>query len=254
MSNFINTLFVGKVLHQFDALASTNQFALDLLSKSNPSEGTVVLTRDQYAGKGQINNKWESEAGKNLTFSVLLYPKFLAAKKQFLLSQVVSLAIFDALKEYISRGLKIKWPNDLYVFDKKVTGILIQNSLKGYFLQASVIGIGVNVNQIVFRSHAPNPTSLALEIKREINLNQLLSELFYHLETRYLQLKAGRIEQLRLDYMDNLYRLGKASFFKRPNGIIFKGKIRDISESGKLIIDTKNGKEKFSLKEIEYVV
>ena len=150
MIKSINTIFVGKVLHEFEALGSTNQHALQLLKESTPAEGTIILTHDQYAGKGQATNKWESAPHKNLTFTTILYPKFLPARKQFLLNQVVSLSVFDTLQKYITEGLTIKWPNDIYVFDKKITGILIQNSLQGHTLQSSIVGIGLNVNQIDF--------------------------------------------------------------------------------------------------------
>ena len=105
MIKSINTIFIGKVLHEFEALGSTNQHALQLLKESTPAEGTIILTHDQYAGKGQATNKWESAPHKNLTFTTILYPKFLPARKQFLLNQVVSLSVFDTLQKYIT-GLK----------------------------------------------------------------------------------------------------------------------------------------------------
>ena len=253
MSKTINTLFVGKVLHQFDSLPSTNLYAQELLSKNKPSEGTVILAFDQPKGRGQIGNKWESKAGKNLTFSIILYPRFLPVRKQFLLNQAISLSVFDTLHKYIPEGLTIKWPNDLYVFDKKITGILIQNSIKGSTLQSAIIGIGLNVNQKDFRN-APNPTSLSLEIGKESKLKNILAELLFHLEVRYLQLKSGNIEQIQNDYLIHLFRFGKEYEFKRPDGIIFKGIIQGITAIGKLIVKTEGGKEEFGFKEIKYVV
>jgi len=250
----INTLFVGKVLFEFDKLNSTNQYAYELLAKEQPAEGSIILTHDQYAGKGQATNKWESEPLKNLTFSIILYPKFLPARKQFLLNQVVSLSVFDTLKKYISEGLKIKWPNDIYVFDKKITGILIQNSLKGSTLQSSIIGIGLNVNQKQFISDAPNPTSLALAIGKTIDLKTLLAEFCEQLERNYLQIKGGQIAQLQQRYLNALYRLGENSHYRRTDGTIFKGQIIGATDIGKLMIKSQNGIEEFVFKEVGYII
>ncbi len=249
-----NTLFVGKVLFEFDSLNSTNQYAYELLAKERPAEGTVILTHNQYAGKGQATNKWESEPLKNLTFTIILYPKFLPARKQFLLNQVVSLSVFDTLKKYISDGLTIKWPNDIYVFDKKITGILIQNSLKGSSLQSTIIGIGLNVNQKQFISDAPNPTSLALEIGKIVDLKTLLAEFCQHLESNYLQLKGGQTTQLQQRYLNALYRLKQQQHYRRGDGSIFKGQIMGVTDIGKLIIKTQNGIEEFAFKEVSYLL
>ena len=119
MNSIDNTLFIGKVLLFLERIASSNQYALNLLDVEKPAEGTIVLTYDQYAGRGQINKHWESEPGKNLTCSIILYPDFLPARQQFVLSQVVALSIADTLRSFIPNGVKIKWPNDLYIYDKK---------------------------------------------------------------------------------------------------------------------------------------
>lgn len=249
-----NTLFIGKVLKVFDALPSTNLLADQLLGEDTVAEGTLLLTHDQYAGKGQATNKWESEARKNLTFSVILLPKFLSARKQFLLNQVVSLSVFDTLKGYIKEGVSIKWPNDIYVFDKKITGILIQNSLRGSTLQSSIVGIGLNVNQKQFISDAPNPTSMALEMGEDFDLEEVLSKFCQHLESNYLQLKAGQTEQIQQRYLDSLFRFGKIHSYRRVDGTIFKGAIKGITEIGKLIIKTEAGIEEFAFKEVKYIL
>ena len=249
-----NTLFVGKVLHEFDSLPSTNVLANEWLVENKVVEGTVILTHDQYAGKGQATNKWESAPHKNLTFSIILLPKFLLARKQFLLNQVVSLSVFDTLKEYIGEGVAIKWPNDIYVFDKKITGILIQNSLRGSTLQSSIIGIGLNVNQKQFISDAPNPTSMALEIGETIDLHRVLSKFCQHLESNYLQLKAGQTAQIQRRYLDSLFRFGKTCPYRRLDGTIFKGEIKGVTDIGKLMIRTNNGIEEFAFKEVGYIL
>lgn len=241
-------------MHEFDSLDSTNQYAYGLLTHESPAEGTVIITHDQYAGKGQAANKWESEPHKNLTFTTILYPKFLPARKQFLLNQVVSLSVFDTLSNYISNGLKIKWPNDIYVFDKKIAGILIQNSLKGSTLQSAIIGIGLNVNQKQFISAAPNPTSLALEIGKMTDLKTLLAEFCQHLEHNYLQLKAGQITIIQQRYLNALYRFKENFHYRRLDGSVFKGQIIGVTDIGKLQIKTQSGIEEFIFKEVGYIL
>ncbi len=254
MIKSINTLFVGKVLHEFDTLASTNQYAAKLLTEGQPIEGTIILTHDQYAGKGQASNKWESEPRKNLTFTTILYPKFLPARKQFLLNQVISLSVFDTLQKYIRHGLTIKWPNDIYVFDKKITGILIQNSLQGSTLQSAIIGIGLNVNQQQFVSNAPNPTSMTLEIGKVLDLERILAAFCQHLEYNYLQLKANQTQLIQERYLNNLFRFKKDAFYRRLDGTIFKGQIKGVTDIGKLIIKTGDGEENFAFKEVKYIL
>ena len=133
-----------------------------LIKNTEVAEGTVVLAKEQTSGRGQVNNTWESSYGDNLLMSIVLYPEFLHAGNQFLLSKFVSLAIVDFLSYYLE-NVTIKWPNDIYVGNKKIAGVLIENSLRGAFISSSVVGIGLNVNQTEFSSSIPNPTSLKNE-------------------------------------------------------------------------------------------
>ena len=122
---------------------------------------TVVSTYNQTAGRGQRGNSWESEPHKNLTFSVLLKPQHIIAREQFYISEIVSVAIVNTLRKYIiDQPIAIKWPNDIYVNDDKICGILIENTLSGYSISQSIAGIGININQQTFLSNAPNPISL----------------------------------------------------------------------------------------------
>ena len=144
-----------------DETHSTSNYLLELCQQSvQPlEEFTTVTASFQTAGKGQRGNSWESEAGKNLLFSFVLYPKFLEARQQFLLSQFVSLAIKEEL-ESIIKEISIKWPNDIYWREKKLCGILIEHQLCRSHIERTICGIGVNINQALFRSNAPNPVSL----------------------------------------------------------------------------------------------
>ena len=246
-----NTLFVGKELHSFSSLSSTNTYTTELLSKSNPPEGTVILTYNQTAGRGQIGSKWESAPDKNVSMSVILHPKFLAAREQFNLNATVSLAIFDVVSQYVD-NVKVKWPNDIYIGKKKVAGILIQNTLTGKNIQSAVVGIGLNVNQTAFTSDAPNPTSLKMETGEEIDLDTMVQEIATALEKRYLQLKSGKAKDIRRAYIMHLYRFGKPFTFQRQDETYFTGIITGISNLGKLVIDTETGEEEFGLKEVRF--
>jgi len=150
--------FVPHII-SFDSLPSTNNELKNRLKTNDLSEFTTILTSYQTNGRGQQSNVWESADGLNLTFSVLLKPVFLEPALQFYLSKIVALALTDVLMKYVDE-LSIKWPNDIYVGEKKIAGILIENSLMGSCIDTCVVGIGLNVNQLSFQSSAPNPISL----------------------------------------------------------------------------------------------
>ncbi len=249
----VNTLFLGKVVQYYEELPSTNVRALEWLQEERPAEGALVIAAHQTAGRGQLNQSWESQAGANLTFSVLLYPHFLPLQQQFALNQAVTLAVRDAAEVFLPRPSQIKWPNDIYVRGKKLAGILIQNQLRGQTLDASVVGIGLNVNQIKFSEGIPNPTSLRLECGRALELEPVLHTLLAHLETRYLQLKAGRLNELLLDYYSRLYRFQEEALYRDRQGRLFRGCITGVSPQGKLLIATSEGERAFANKEIEFL-
>ncbi len=249
----LNTLFIGRNYHHLPSVNSTNEHALSLLSKSKPAEGTVISTSNQWAGRGQIGSKWESEPGKNVALSIILYPNFLLAINQFLLNQAISIAVNSMVEHHFPKRCKIKWPNDVYIHDKKVAGILIQNSISGNKLKSSVVGIGININQERFSSEALNPTSFLLEKGEKFEIPQLISQLCQAIESWYLKLKSGKTLLIQQAYLDNLYRFQKNSIYKKTNGQIFEGKISGISESGQLKIATEDGVELFGLKEIQFL-
>lgn len=203
----------------------------------------------QTAGRGQFGSRWESAAGQNLLMSVIFYPNWLAIKDQFYLSMAVALALHDAVDH---PDAYIKWPNDLYIEDKKTAGILIQNSISGAHLQSSVVGIGLNVNQKVFDPALPNPTSLAEGFGCKFDLEQMLYCVCVSLEQQYLQLKAGRFEAIKMAYEGLLYRRNQLSGFVRTaDESSFEGIIRGVSPSGKLEVEVVDlGREFFDLKEL----
>jgi BirA family biotin operon repressor/biotin-[acetyl-CoA-carboxylase] ligase len=252
-NNTNSGLFVGQNLIILKEVDSTNTFLKNIPSNSKPlPEGTVIMAESQYAGRGQQQNKWNSEPGKNLTFSLLLYPAFLPVANQFNLTRVVSLGVYDALKPLLGDALKIKWPNDIYYGDKKLGGMLIENSIQGSQLKQSIIGIGLNVNQQDFPDWVPNPTSIFQILHTDEDIRLILSQICSNIEAWYLNLRAGKTAAIKQAYMSCMYWLNEAHNF-RSNGEIFEGIIKDVRDNGVLVIQTNNTEKEFSFKEIEFL-
>ena len=234
-----------------DEIPSTNRYAYDMLSKTTPSEGTCIVTDFQTDGQGQIGRYWFSDRLKNITASYIFYPYFLIATSQFELSIMAALAVRKVLERAGIHDASIKWPNDIYVRDLKVGGILIQNQLQGSFIKNTIIGIGINVNQDVFPSKIPNPTSMYLECGHVFDLNDILQLLHSEIERHYLRLKAGKIHSLRSEYLSQLYRREQWHSYRTPDGPVFLAKIKDVAPDGTLLMDDINGNERrFSFREI----
>jgi len=159
-------------IHRFHTLTSTNSQMATIAPSL--AHGDIVICHEQTAGRGQRGNSWESEPGRNLTFSLLLRPRRIEAPDAFLMSMAVSIGITEALRKLLCQDVLIKWPNDIYVGDRKLAGILIENSFSGRKIGHAIIGIGLNVNQTVFRSDAPNPVSMAELSGHEYDLDEVL--------------------------------------------------------------------------------
>lgn len=213
-------------------------------------DGTVVITANQTAGRGQRGNTWISEPGKNLTFSIFVKPSFLLIRDQFHLNIAFSLGLHDYLCKTLSSQVNVKWPNDILVNEKKICGILIENHIRGENLQHSIVGIGLNVNQELHE--LPSATSMTLEAKKEFKLDEMLADLLVSLETRFIQLRSQHFKRLTSDYLSVLYRKGEQHSFK-SNDEVFSGMISGIDPTGKLIIETPKGARYFSVKEVEFV-
>jgi BirA family transcriptional regulator, biotin operon repressor / biotin---[acetyl-CoA-carboxylase] ligase len=242
-----STLFVGKNLVFVPDCHSTNSLAMELAQRSSAAEGTVVITDNQYSGRGQRGNLWISEPGKNLTLSILFKPT-VRPDQQFILTQLVALGVADYVKTK-TLAVKIKWPNDILVNEKKVCGILIESSLSGALVQFVITGIGLNVNQTIFQN--PKATSLKLETGKEFDLNVALNELLLAVEARYLRFREGNTAKLQSDYHQNLYRLGEKHEFVAGRES-FNGTIEAVDEAGRLHVNTTTGSRKFDLKEISF--
>lgn len=236
---------------KLNATDSTNQYLKELLLSKDMEDFTVAWAHTQQKGKGQMGAKWVSEPGKNLTFSVLKKFHNLNINDQFLLNISVSLAIIDVLKGYSIPDLSVKWPNDILSGATKICGILIENTLVGNQIQASIIGIGLNVNQLTF-NNLTNVSSLKLLLGQTLNLEELLKSILVGLKGKFQVLKDHKKDTLWDTYENNLFRKDKPSTFRDKSGELFMGFIRKISKQGKLIVELEDAIFKeFDLKEIQ---
>src|SRR5688572_5813128 len=230
---------------------STNSHALQLCQQSpSAPEGTVVITDNQTAGRGQRGNKWVTEPGKNFTLSIILKPTFLRINDQFFLTVFVSLSIRDYLHEKGCTAIRIKWPNDIYVGSKKICGILIENIISGDRFSNVVIGIGLNVNQDDFGMDTA--TSLRMELEQRFNLSSELEWLLANVEARYLKLRQNELQSMMEEYLSLMYWRGEVHHFS-SNDKDFEGTITGLDEVGRLKIITNIGEKSFEIKEINYV-
>lgn len=248
-------IFGSNILH-FQQLDSTNKKARELLKEQDLAEGTIIICREQYAGRGYGLNTWESAPDKNITASWILKPHFLAPDKQFLLTKVISLAVKDTVAHFYKGpvSVKVKWPNDVYAGECKIAGILAENNIMGESIRECIAGIGFNINQEVFVSQAPNPVSLKMLAKKEFVLEEVLQFLSSQLQLRYSSLNSTLINQTEKDYHSSLYRLNQPSLFV-SQGNTFKGSIRGTDPHGRLIIEEEEGPLRhFDFKEVEFVI
>jgi BirA family biotin operon repressor/biotin-[acetyl-CoA-carboxylase] ligase len=242
--------FSGKHIIYQDMCPSTNALAMQLLATQNPPEETVVITDHQYQGKGQRGTTWLSEPYKNLTFSLILYPN-LPLEKTFMLSIMTTLAIHQVISAYIPQHLTIKWPNDIYYQDKKLSGLLIENIVNRKQVKASVIGIGLNVNQENFI--LPSATSLNLICQKQFDRTILLKQILESIKAKYIQLKKQETSPWKQIYLENLYGIHQKLTF-RADSNIFQGTIRDIDDLGRLIVEKDTGQiQAYSCKEISLI-
>jgi BirA family biotin operon repressor/biotin-[acetyl-CoA-carboxylase] ligase len=246
-----NTVFLGKNLVFVPECHSTNTLALQLSQNPSSPEGSVVITNNQTAGRGQRGNTWETAPGMNLTFSTLLKPRFLPIKDHFYLNLITSLAVHDFLSQKSTEPIHIKWPNDILVHGKKICGILIENQVQGTVITSSVVGIGFNVNQTQFPSGTP--TSLRLITSTVSDLQEILDGLLGCLEARYLHLRQDSSKvTVKRDYLDRLYWRNETHQFSSAD-TVFNGRITSVDETGRLAVETNEGVRYFGIKEITYL-
>ena len=235
---------------KLDATDSTNVYLKELVQSVSLADYTVVVAKKQLKGRGQMGSVWQSEEGKNLTFSMLKKFNILHAEQQFLLNIGVSLAICDVLQSLSIPNIKVKWPNDIMSGSSKICGILIENVLKGQLVQFSIIGIGLNVNQTDF-GNLDKAASLRSITGNFYDLDELLhnilDSLYFHLD----RLEEQKFDQLLSPYEKLLFRKDKPSTFTGADGDMFMGFIRGVSSEGKLVLELEDQIFKeFDLKEV----
>ena len=244
----------NKKIIYLDEVDSTNNYANKLILSDAAEDGTVVLAQYQTGGKGQQKNSWESESGKNLLMSLIWFTRFLPANQQFLISKVVSLAITDVLRNEVE-NCTIKWPNDIYIGNRKLAGILIENTVKGSVLFSSVAGIGINVNQMEFFSEAPNPVSLKQVTGTNYDIPELLEKLLNNLDFWYGELRNNEIKKIDESYFSKLYRKNEWSLFSEHGKQPFEARITGIGKFGELQLQLRdNNFREYMFKEVEFVL
>lgn len=236
---------------KLNATNSTNEYLKQLIVSANLDDFTVVVTENQLQGRGQMGTQWLSEPGKNLTFSVLKKGEGLEVADQFLLNMCVSLALYEALQQLNIPNLAVKWPNDILSANSKICGILIENILIGSKIQSSIIGIGLNVNQLSF-NNLPNVSSLKLLKGETFNLDEILNIIIQKLKKYVTKDFLENPDTLRALYQEIMFRVNKPSTFKNNEGALFMGFIKGVSSSGKLIVLLEdNIFKEYNLKEIQ---
>lgn len=244
---------------------STNTYLWQML-KDNPDlpDATTVYTDYQTAGRGQTGNSWESEAGKNLLFSTLIKTNKLTPQNQFLLNELISIAIINVLRQYIP-DVCIKWPNDIYYHNRKLAGILIEGQISGSSLTA-IAGVGLNVNQMQFLSNALNPISLKQITGQDYNIKQLLQDILNQIDLIKPLLNSPQL--LKQQYMQMLYRKDGYHLYQEApattapmmpalnaEGDTLKAKIVDITPQGALVLENENQQQKtYNFKQIRYII
>jgi BirA family biotin operon repressor/biotin-[acetyl-CoA-carboxylase] ligase len=251
----METLFIGTNVIFLSETESTNSYAIELLKNVKVINGTVVHTYNQTKGRGQRGNTWMSENARNLTFSVILTNDILGSFNQFYLSKIAALACYDLMAHYLNSSqfdIKIKWPNDILVNAQKIGGILIENVFNGQKLQYSVIGIGLNINQLNFDGIA-NATSIA-KLSSEINIDEALKVFYRYLEKYALFLKQQKLDVINELYFASLYGYKSILPFKLNQQVI-NFFLDGVNTDGKLkLLDEKKQICLFDNKEIEFIL
>jgi BirA family biotin operon repressor/biotin-[acetyl-CoA-carboxylase] ligase len=238
---------------KLSAIDSTNLYLKTLVNKNELENFTVVITDHQKSGRGQMGTKWSSDKGKNLTFSILINLINLKIEQQFYLSMAVSLGVLEVLKAEVDAPFYIKWPNDILAVKDKVAGVLIENTISGIFIKYSIVGIGLNVNQEVFSKEIENVTSLKNITDNTFNLDDLFLKILNSIKFYMQFIERDEFLELKKLYLNSLYKFNKPCMFKDNLNNLFLGKIIDISEDGRLVVELENEKiRKFNLKEIKF--
>ena len=224
---------------------STNRWLKECHKGVDP---IVTWAEYQTAGKGCGSNSWESERGKNLTFSMLIHPEEIPANEQFRITEITSVALCQTLEKYLDERVEIKWPNDIYVGDKKICGMLIENQLQGSKIKSCIIGIGLNVNQQQFMSDAPNPVSIYQLTGKETDRKELLDTFLSVFGEAYNR------KTISSAYRERLFRRAKESCYRDDTGD-FTATLTDVTHDGRLVLQDNSGRERlYAFKEVQFII
>lgn len=248
----LNTVFLGHNFISLSEIDSTNRFLSQLLSE-NPPDGTVIMAEKQKNGKGQMGTSWFSESGKNLTFSMLLHPSFLQADQMFILSKMAAVALREAVQFFLPNApVMIKWPNDILVEKKKVAGILIENQLEGNFLKHTIIGIGLNINQLMFPPEIQH-TAISMKLYSGIDfpVSVILEKILEKTEYLYHLLKEGKTAEIENEYLRFLYGYQEVVLLE-INQKRVESYVVGVEKNGQLCVQAENKMQKFDIKAIKW--
>ncbi|MCF6346738.1 MAG: biotin--[acetyl-CoA-carboxylase] ligase [Flavobacteriaceae bacterium] len=238
---------------KLNAIDSTNSYLKDLIKQTTIENWTVIVTDNQIKGKGQFDNSWISEKGKNLTFSILAKFESLKAKQQFYLNYSISIAIYNVLRYYIPEKLSVKWPNDILSANHKICGILIESSINNSNVTHAIIGIGLNVNQEKFPSNILNASSLKIVMNKTIDKDELLDKILLEVQYQLHLIQQQKFKEIKQQYEKILYKKGVPSMFVDVNHNAFLGKIIGVTNEGKLQIELDDESlQVYGLKEIKF--
>lgn len=245
--------------HRLQTVHSTNSFLRELNGGDASFDMELATTEFQTAGRGQKGNSWESEKSKNLLFSILLHPIYVQPSKQFCISEAIALAVVKSLKEIVAeesvaKDFSVKWPNDIYWKNKKIAGILIENELFGSTIRDCIVGVGININQQIFLSDAPNPVSLYNILGVNTNVEEVLDAIIKQFVANVSMIENGQTALLHKEYMDSLFRR-KGFYPYRDFSSEFMATIKDVREDGRLILTDSDDKERiYEFKEVAIVL
>lgn len=238
------------MIYRIEETTSTNDDARE----ERYRHGDAIWAERQTAGRGQRGHTWSSPEGLNLTFTLVLEPRFLPVGEQFVLSQAVTLALTDTFARF-GIDARIKWTNDIYVGHKKLVGILIEHNYCGTTLSRTIAGIGINVNQTRFDPALPNPISMALAAGHAFSREEVLETFLTCVTARYAQIERGEQEALQRDYRERMYALGELREFRFPDGRPTRAAIEGVRPSGELILRHDDGQvREYLFREIEFVL
>lgn len=234
-------------------VTSTNSYLKDKLQSENVPEWTIVTSDFQSKGRGQQGNYWEAESGKNLLMSMVLYPHFLKNHQQFLVAKLIAVALCETFSAYAS-GFSIKWPNDIYWKDKKIAGTLIENEWLGDHIHHMIVGNGINLNQTVFVSDAPNPISLIQICGHKIDRNIFLAQFIERAKAHYEALTNLHTSELNETYQQHLYRHDGYYPYADKEGL-FNARILKVGDDGYLYLtDEQNRIRTYCFKEVQFML